>query len=244
MLLAYDGKPFRGFAHQPFVRTVAGDLLKALGQIFGAEPDLTCAGRTDAGVHAWGQVVHFDVPADKWAEVGTDRLQQSLNKMCGPEIVIRHVEVVDQNFDARFSAKSRLYYYTVYNADVPSPFLADRAWWIPGELDWEKLNRASAVLVGEHDFSSFCRRPNEEATLIRNVKSAEWTDPEPNILRFEIEANAFCHQMVRALTGMCVAIGSHKRLVSEMAEVLEERDRSHAAALAPPHGLSLWQVFY
>jgi tRNA pseudouridine38-40 synthase len=244
MLLAYDGKPFRGFAYQPLVTTVAGTLMKALGQIFATEIELTCAGRTDAGVHAWGQVVHFDIERSRFDGVGTDRLQQSLNKICAPSIVIRHVEQVGLDFDARFSAQSRLYHYTVLNSDVPNPFLVDRAWWVPDELDWKAMNRACVAILGEHDFSSFCRRPDKDATLVRNIKRADWTDPEPNILRFEIEANAFCHQMVRALTGMCVAIGMRKRRISDMAEVLDEMDRGNAAPLAPPQGLTLWQVFY
>jgi tRNA pseudouridine38-40 synthase len=242
--MSYDGKPFRGFAPQPVVKTVAGDLRMALNQIFGVSPDITCAGRTDAGVHAWGQVVHFDLPKTAFVPVGPDRLHQSLNRMLSPSIVIRHVAIVDTNFDARFSAKSRLYYYSVFNSEVPSPFMADRAWWVAEPLDFDAMNYACKAVLGEHDFSSFCRRPDDQKSLVRNVKRADWFDPEPNVLRFEIEANAFCHQMVRSLTGMFVAIGARRKQVSDMEYVLNELSREHASPLAPPQGLCLWEVFY
>jgi len=241
--VAYDGTGFAGFAAQPpGVRTVAGSLSSAIAKIVGHPVALTCAGRTDAGVHAWGQVVSFDVAEERFDAA---RLQRSVNKLLSPTVVLRAVELAPPSFDARFSAESRLYRYTVLNDPVADPFVATTAWWVPQPLDLRLLRLACDPLIGEHDFSSFCRRPDDEALLTRKVLEARWeVEDGGRILRFWIEANAFCHQMVRSITGTVVECGLGKRRPGDIITILEARDRAAAGAVSPPHGLCLWEVRY
>jgi tRNA pseudouridine38-40 synthase len=242
LLVAYDGSGFHGFAPQPGVPTVGGTLAQAIEKVGRAPVELTCAGRTDAGVHAWGQVVHVDLPA------GTDleRLHRSLLKLCGPKITVREVEAVPADFDARFSARSRTYRYRVLNAPVPDPFTAHLAWHVEAPLDPALLALACDPFLGEHDFSAFCRRPkgDEEVSLVRRVLRAGWTDLGEGHLRFEIEATAFCHQMVRSIVGTVVAAGGGSLRPGDIRAILGSGDRAEAAPIAPPHGLMLWQVAY
>ena len=249
LLVAYDGSAFHGFALNRDVPTVAGALSGAISRVLGHEVVLTAAGRTDTGVHAWGQVVSFDAPAD-----GLDlaRLQRSINGLCGPSIAVRAAEVAAPDFDARFSAVWRRYRYTVLNEAAPDPFFAATTWHVEPPLDLRVLRLACDPLIGEHDFSSFCRRrkPAEgepPATLVRRVVSARWDEvgaPGRRLLRFEITANAFCHQMVRSLAGTLVEVGLGKRSAGSILGTLRARDRATAGQLAPPHGLCLWEVGY
>ena len=244
--VAYDGSGFAGFAAQPpGVRTVAGALASALSRVLGQAPiTLTCAGRTDAGVHAWGQVVSFDAPAERFEPA---RVRRSVNKLLGPAIVVRDIEATDDpGFDARFSAQARRYRYTVLCDAVPDPFLAATAWWVPQPLDVPLLRLACDPLLGEHDFSSFCRRPDDpDAKLVRNVLDARWdVEDGGRVLRFWIEANAFCQQMVRSITGTIVDCGLGRRHPGEVNAILNARDRAAAGPVAPPQGLCLWAVRY
>lgn len=245
LLVAYDGSGFRGFAPNPGVATVGGTLRDALEKILRSPVELTCAGRTDAGVHAWGQVVSFDAPADRLDEL---TLRRSLNKLCAPAIVVRDVTSAPATFDARRSARARHYRYTIVNRPVPDPFLAHVAWHVDEPLDVGLLRLGCDPLVGEHDFSAFCRRPKlrdgTEASLVRHVKSASWLDLGEGVLRFEVSANAFCHQMVRSLVGTLVDVGLGRLQAGELLGILASRDRSEAGPLAPPHGLCLWSVEY
>jgi len=240
LVVAYDGTDFRGFAAQPGQRTVAGDLCAALEQILRQPVELTCAGRTDAGVHAWGQVVSFDAPD------GSDpgRMQDSLNAMLGPEIVVRTADWAPGDFDARFSATWRCYRYTVLNRAVPDPFRARTAWWIEQPLDIRRLMLGADVFIGGHDFASFCRRGPDGSTTTRRVLDSRWIDDGDGILRYEIRATAFCWQMARSIVGTLVEVGSGKRTPGELTGVLRARDRACAGQLAPAHGLCLWEVGY
>jgi len=245
MLVAYDGSGFHGFAAQPGQRTVAGVLSEAIQRVTRQPAELTCAGRTDRGVHAWGQVVSVDLPAS----VDLDSLRRSLVKLCGPAIVVREVGLAAPDFDARFSATGRTYRYTVLNRDVPDPFLAATTWHVPVPLDLELLTLACDPFLGEHDFSAFCRRPKvapdgEPVSLVRRVRRAVWTDLGDDRLRFEIEANAFCHQMVRSIVGTIVAAGHSQVKAGDIRSILRTGDRSAAAPIAPPEGLCLWHVSY
>lgn len=249
LLVAYDGSRFHGFAEQRDVVTVAGELRRVMERMFGTVEDFTCAGRTDAGVHGYGQVVHADVDAGRFDRHGVERTLTAINKQLAPHIVVRDVAVVSSDFNARFSAKARRYRYLVLNAELPDPFRAGTAWWMPDVLDLGAMNAAAQLIVGEHDFSTFCRRPKEideqgPISLVRRVHSAKWSRQADDIVRFDIEANAFCHQMVRALTGMLVEIGRGRRAVTEMQSALEACDRSKGAPLAPPQGLCLMEVVY
>ncbi|MDP9075171.1 MAG: tRNA pseudouridine(38-40) synthase TruA [Actinomycetota bacterium] len=239
--VAYVGTGFHGFAAQPGVRTVAGALVAAIERMLRHTVELVCAGRTDAGVHAWGQVVSFDARAD----VDLVGLQRSLNKTLSPSVVVRSARVADAGFDARRSATGRRYRYRVLNRPVPDPFWAATAWHIEAPLDLRSLRLACDPLYGEHDFSSFCRRPpSPDGSLVRRVRAADWIDAGDGLLRFEIEASSFCQQMVRALVGTMVEIGVGKRRAGDMASILRARRRAAAGQLAPPHGLCLWQVSY
>ena len=242
LLVAYDGTGLHGFAPQPGVPTVGGTLAEAIEKVARAPAELTCAGRTDAGVHAWGQVVHVDLPA----ATDLERLHRSLLKLCGPKIVVREVAAVPDDFDARFSATSRTYRYRVLHAPVPDPFTAHLAWHVPTPLDLDLLALACDPFLGEHDFSAFCRRPKDQddASLVRRVLRAGWTDLGDGHLRFEIEATAFCHQMVRSIVGTVVAAGGGSPRAGDIRAILASADRSEAAPIAPPHGLCLWHVSY
>ncbi len=246
LTVAYDGSGFRGFAPNLGVRTVAGDMAGALGRVLGAEVSLTCAGRTDAGVHAWGQVVHFDVQGDP----DLVALQRSLNKMLGPAVVVRSAAVAAEGFDARHSATGRRYRYTVLNRVLPDPFLASTTWHVDHPLDLGSMTLACDPLIGEHDWSSFCKRPpgpdpeRGPRSMVRVVREAAWTDLGGGVLRFEIEASAFCHQMVRSLVGTLVAVGLGKVRAGDIGALIRARTRAEASEPAPPHGLCLWEVTY
>ena len=239
--MAYDGSGFHGFAMQPGVRTVGGTLAAALERYLRHTVELTCAGRTDTGVHAWGQVVSFDVRVD----ANPTALQRAVNRAVRPAIVVRSVAVAPDGFDARRSATGRVYRYTVRNDPVADPFSAGTAWHVPGPLDLAAMRLGCDALYGEHDFSSFCRRPPAPgASLVRRVRDAHWVDLGGGILRFDIAASAFCHQMVRSVVGTLVEVGLGRRRAGEMTGIIRSRSRSATSLLAPAHGLCLWEVNY
>jgi len=239
--VSYDGAGFHGFAAQREVRTVGGALAAALERYLRHTVELTCAGRTDRGVHAQGQVVSFDARAD----ADPQSIQRVLNRTLRPSIVVRAAEVAPPSFDARRWATARCYRYTVRNDPVPDPFSAGTAWHVPDPLDLPAMRLACDPLYGEHDFSSFCRRPADpDTSLVRVVRDARWLDLGDGVLRFDIEASAFCHQMVRSVVGTMVQVGLGRRLAGEMTGVIAARSRAAAAQPAPPHGLCLWSVDY
>ncbi|MGH8978271.1 MAG: tRNA pseudouridine(38-40) synthase TruA [Acidimicrobiia bacterium] len=241
LVVAYDGTDFSGFAAQPqqaHVRTVGGVLAAAIGKVLRHPVELAVAGRTDAGVHAWGQVVSFPAPPglDQW------RLASAVTSMLGPEVVVRSCELVAPDFDARHSATWRKYRYTIVNRPVPDPFRDRFTWWVPEPMNLRALWLAADPFVGEHDFASFCRKGPEGSTTIRTVQESSWVDEGDGVLRYEIRAAAFCWQMVRALVGTLVEVGTGKRRPGEMLGILAARDRAAAGQLAPPRGLCLWDV--
>jgi tRNA pseudouridine38-40 synthase len=247
--VAYDGAAFHGFAPNPGVTTVAGALHDALARITGGEVALTGAGRTDAGVHAWGQVVSVDLPAD----VDIDGLARRLTRMCAPSIVVREAAWAAPDFDARFSAVWRHYRYSVLNEPVPDPFLAATTWHVAQPLDLRLMQLGCDPLIGEHDFTSFCRAPKVPAgqpapSAVRRVLLARWSETwserAGRVLRFDIRANAFCHQMVRSIVGTLVDVGLGRLHAGELRGRLQARDRRAAGQVAPPHGLCLWEVGY
>ncbi|CAN5547254.1 tRNA pseudouridine(38-40) synthase TruA [soil metagenome] len=246
LAVAYDGSGFRGFAENRGLRTVGLVLREAIERMLGHAVALTCAGRTDAGVHAWGQVVTFDARPD-----GLDpgELARSLNRMLAPAVAVREAAVAPDGFDARHSATARCYRYTIVNRDVPDPFQAATAWLVAEPLDLAALRLACDPLIGLHDFAAFCRRPKggasgAEPTLERRVLDARWLDLGDGVLRFEISASSFCHQMVRSVVGTLVDAGRGHRRPGDVAAILRSRDRRYASDLAPAHGLCLWSVHY
>ncbi|MGQ0826083.1 MAG: tRNA pseudouridine(38-40) synthase TruA [Actinomycetota bacterium] len=243
MAVAYDGTDFSGFADQPqqsHVRTVGGVLGQAIGKVLRHDVDLTCAGRTDAGVHAWGQVVSFATQPglDPW------KLQSAVNSMLGPEVVVRSCELTVPRFDARHSARWRRYRYTIVNRPVPDPFRDRFSWWVPEPLDLRALRLAADPFVGEHGFASFCRKGPEGSTTIRTVMESSWTDEGDGVLRYEITAAAFCWQMVRSIVGTLVDVGIGKKRPGDMLAIMRAGDRALASQPAPPRGLCLWEVGY
>jgi tRNA pseudouridine38-40 synthase len=248
--VAYDGTLLHGFAENDGVRTVAGILREAIEKIVRQPVDLVGAGRTDAGVHGWGQVVSCDLPDD----IQLDGLQRSVNRMCGPTIAIRAALWAEPaDFSARFSARWRHYRYDVWNSPQPNPFLTSTAWHVAQPLSMAALHLACDPLIGEQDFTSFCRRPRlvegqHEPSMKRRVMLAKWTavpsDYGSGLLRFEIRANAFCHQMVRAIVGTLVDAGAGKLHAGDVRAIMLAKDRRTASQVAPAHGLTLWEVGY
>lgn len=249
LTVAYDGRGFHGFAEAAGQRTVMGELRAAIERITQRPADPVGAGRTDAGVHGWGQVVSLDLPAD----TDLDRLSHRLTRLCGPEIAVRDAAwCADPEFSARFSARWRHYRYHVLNSPRPVPAFAATTWHVAAPLDLWAMQLACDPLIGEHDFGSFCRlpkvRPEQPVpSLRRRVLLAQWSTVDSDygpLLRFEIRANAFCHQMVRSIVGTMVDVGSGKLHAGEVRGILLARDRRAAGQVAPPHGLTLWEVGY
>lgn len=236
--LAYLGTPFHGYARQPAVRTVQGDLEAALAHHTGPL-ETSVAGRTDKGVHASGQVASFssDAPLDPL------RVQRSLNRQLAPEIAVLALTEAPPGFHARFSAIGRTYRYLVLDREAPDPFLAATAWHYGRSLDEVAMAEAADAFVGEHDFASFCRRAGERST-VRHVRRAGWSRRDEGLLAFDVEASSFCHQMVRSLVALCVEVGRGRVAADRVSAILAARDRHAAKGAAPPHGLTLTGVQY
>jgi len=244
--VAYNGSGFHGFAVNEDVRTVAGDIEAALATVVREPVTITCAGRTDKGVHGRGQVVSFEVPDDG---PEPSRIESSINGLCRPSIVVRDVQVVEDDFDARFSAQWRRYRYQVLNAPTIDPLRTTMTWHVWQPLDLDAMNAAAAHYVGEQDFASFCRRVKvpdgePEKSTVRNVLSAEWRTGNDEIVEFWVQATAFCHQMVRSFVGTCVDVGLGRLDAAAIPDILAAKDRTAAGQVAPPQGLTFWEVGY
>ncbi len=242
--LAYDGTDFRGWAAQPGLRTVEGELVAALTTVLrAAEPvSVVCAGRTDAGVHARGQVVHCDVAEP--ADLDLVRLARRLNGVLPPDVRVRRVAAAPPGFDARFGALWRRYAYRVADrAELLDPLARRQVLAWPRALDLDAMNRAGDLLVGQHDFASFCRR-REGATTIRTLLELVWARDRDGLAVATVRADAFCHSMVRSLVGCLLAVGEGRRPPAWAGELLRSRSRAGAAAVAHAHGLTLEHVAY
>ncbi|MFC4057742.1 tRNA pseudouridine(38-40) synthase TruA [Planomonospora corallina] len=269
--LAYDGTDFSGWARQPGRRTVQGEIEDALAKILRLDgpPALTVAGRTDAGVHARGQVAHVDVAEDTLAAVEgrrkkgavpteglsaelsaeqllDERLSALRRRLAGVlplDVRVHRVTVAPEGFDARFSALSRRYAYRV--CDAPSgvdPLRRREVVWYARPLDVDRLNTAAGRLLGEHDFAAFCRK-REGATTIRELQRLDWVR-EGDLLMATVVADAFCHSMVRALVGALLAVGEGRLGVEWPGQVLARAVRDSGVHVAPAHGLCLEEVRY
>jgi len=243
--LSYDGTGFSGWAAQPGRRTVERVLAETLGHVLRlpAAPRLTVAGRTDTGVHARGQVAHADLPGAVWA-AHADAARRRLARALPPDIRVRAIGPAPDGFDARFSALWRRYSYRVCDDPAAAdPLRRHETLWHPRGLDLAAMNAAAGTLTGEHDFAAFCRR-REGATTVRALRRLDWQRDDDGVAVACVVADAFCHNMVRALVGALLAVGEGSRPPSWPSAVLAAAVRDPAVRVVPPHGLCLEEVRY
>lgn len=250
--LAYDGAGYSGWAAQPRLRTVQGVLEAALGTVLRIPPPrLTVAGRTDAGVHARGQVCHLDVPGEAWHAVSgrsarspAEALVRRLAGVLPDDVRVRTAALAPDGFDARFSASWRRYAYRIADTEFGvDPLLRSHVLWRDRRLDLDAMNAAAAGLLGEHDFAAYCR-PREGATTIRELRTLHWARGLDGIVVGTVEADAFCHNQVRAMVGALLSVGDGRRPIDWPATVLAAGVRDSGVTVAPPHGLTLEAVGY
>ena len=241
MRLAYDGTSFRGWASQgdPDIRTVEGVLVELLTRVLHEPVRLSVAGRTDAGVHARGQVMSFTT--ERGIRVG--KLQGAINGHLGPEVVALDVTEVPASFDARFSASAREYRYVIDTAPLADPFNARFLWQRPGELDVAAMRAAARHLVGLHDFTTFCRHPGARKSTVRQLDRLSVRKVGTRV-ELGFRANAFLHQMVRAVVGTLVLVGEGQLQPTDVERLLAQRSRGGTGNLAPARGLTLERVVY
>jgi tRNA pseudouridine38-40 synthase len=236
--IEYDGSGFAGWAAQPGLRSVRGELEDALARVLREHVSLTVAGRTDAGVHAWGQVASFETEA----ELPPD-LARRLNGITGRDVTVLSATAAEGSFDARHDARSRTYCYRVLARAFSSPFEEGRALWWPGPLDEAALSECASALAGSHDFTAFTPSDSDHVRFEREVLAAEWRR-RGEVLEFWIEADTFMRHMVRILVGTMLEVGAGRRELADFAGLLEGAPRPRAGETAPPHGLYLAAVHY
>ena len=246
--LAYSGTGFAGWAAQPGERTVEGELASALERVLGARVDLIVAGRTDAGVHAWHQVVSVEL-----ADAPRATLARSLNALTSPEIAVLSVEEVPEGFDARRDACSRTYCYRLLTSQVPDPFEQQRALWWPHRVDRDALGACADALRGTHNFTAFTPTDTYHVRFERDILRAEWKaraggdtvdGGDSEMLEFWVEADAFMRHMVRVLVGTMLEVAGGRRSVEDFCVLLRGAQRYRAGETVPPHGLYLAAVSY
>jgi len=239
--IAYDGKDFSGWGMQPDQRTVQGELETAISTVLRLERVVVqCAGRTDAGVHARGQVIHFDIPDTLLIDLGDFIFK--FNALLPEDVSFLDLEVTTSDFDARFSALSRSYSYLIYRG-VRNPLVRDRAYrsWAP--LDVDAMHDASQVLIGLHNFAAFCRK-RDGATTIRTLKRFDWSVTDQGLIRADLSADAFCYSMVRGLVGAVIMVGEGKRDKQWLGDYLDGKVRLPEIFAAPALGLTFESVEY
>jgi tRNA pseudouridine38-40 synthase len=260
LTLSYDGSNYSGWQRQvngPSVQAVLEDELSA---VIGTPVTIMAAGRTDAGVHAAGQVASatFDHP------IGCDDLVRALNARLPEDVRVRHAKEMFAGFDARIYAKSKTYRYAIWNGGAPNPFFRHVVWHVPQRLDIDRMSRAAALLVGEHDFEAFQAAGSAVKTTVRTLLQSELREvdihtdqpiavpPVPGepervggrLVRYEVTGTGFLRHMVRTIVGTLVEVGRGRMAIDDMAAVIRSRDRARAGQTAPPQGLMLWEVKY
>jgi tRNA pseudouridine38-40 synthase len=240
LVIEYDGTDFHGWQRQKGDRTVQGEIEGALETITGRRVPVTGAGRTDAGVHAEGQVAHIHCPTALSAEA----IQNAINGLTGDDLVVRSCTPVPETFHSRFDARGKTYRYRINNAALPSPLGRRFEWWVRTPLDRSAMRVALSHLIGTHDFSAFEGAGSPRAHSVRTVTDARIDDNGGGRITFTVSADGFLRYMVRNLVGTLVAVGSGKLSADGVAVIRDGRDRTQAPATAPPHGLCLVRVDY
>jgi tRNA pseudouridine38-40 synthase len=239
--ISYDGHLFYGYQVQPGQRTIQDELEKALQTLHKAKERIpvVSSGRTDSGVHAVGQTIHFDsplsIPEAKWP--------YALNALLPDDISVRKAEAVNDQFHARFSAKRKEYRYMIYRGRHPDVFKRYYAYHVPYDLDMEKVKEASRYLVGTHDFTSFCATKTEVKDKVRTVHELEWSDTGDG-LQMRIVGSGFLYNMVRIIAGTLLDVGTGKFSPGDIEKMILAKNRDAAGRTAPAHGLYLWRVIY
>ncbi|PFP29076.1 tRNA pseudouridine(38-40) synthase TruA [Bacillus sp. AFS073361] len=239
-IISYDGSGFSGYQVQPNKRTVQSVLETVLTKMHKGEPvKVFASGRTDAGVHAKGQVIHFDsplhIPEEKWG--------RALNSMLPGDISVLSAVTVDESFHARFDAKGKEYRYKLHLSSNRDPFLRKFAYQYPYRLDLNAMEQASNFFLGTHDFSSFCAAKTEVEDKVRTIKAIDFSR-ENEMLTIRFVGNGFLYNMVRILVGTLLEVGSGDRSPEEIPNLLAQKDRTLSGKTAPGHGLYLWEVYY
>ena len=246
--LAYDGRPFCGFARQEGLLTVQGQLEEALSILFRHPVETVCAGRTDAGVHARGQVVSFNLSEEDLAGRELHRIRTSLNALTDETIRVKEVEMRPTGFSARFDAKLREYRYFITGGDTPPLFSAPYSWYVRRPIDEEALAQAAGYLVGEHDFKSFCVTASAIGkSTTREVFSIDFFHEEnfgERALVMRVKGNAFLHSMIRTMVGTLMEVGVGHKDPAWVQDVLKAQNRAAAGQTAPASGLVFWSVVY
>ncbi len=238
LTIAYDGTNYRGWQYQPDQRTVQGTIHRALQIITKKKPKLYGAGRTDAGVHAIGQVANFHTKLS----IPPDSMKKAINSLIPPDIRILKCEIVDDKFNARFHSKGKVYEYRVYRGEIVSPFLYRYVAHVRGNLNVETIIEASKLLIGEKDFSSFTSDSTEK-NKIRRIENFEVWE-EGDMLYFRVKGSGFLKYMVRIMVGTLLEVGRGKISPEEFQNIIEAKDRTLAGPTAPPQGLFLLRVLY
>ena len=240
LTIEYDGTNYLGWQVQPNGQTIQGVVQDCLKRLTGESSQLAGSGRTDAGVHALGQVAHFKTES----KMDAITFQRALNGLLPEDIVIRRAEEVEAEFHARRSARSKAYEYRILNCTTPPAIDRQYIWYVPQNLNWDEMKKATHSLVGEHDFSAFRSVGSSARSSVRNILRADWKRGKGGVLRLQIEATGFLKQMVRAIVGTLVEVGRGKISAQEFKRILESKDRKQAGPTAPAHGLFLKEVKY
>ncbi|MDO9558952.1 MAG: tRNA pseudouridine(38-40) synthase TruA [Syntrophales bacterium] len=240
MVLEYDGTAYHGWQRQTNGLSIQQVLEEKIAVMTGEAVKVIGSGRTDAGVHALGQVAHF-----KTASTIPDiRFLNGINSLLPRDIAVKALREVDPSFHARYDAKSKVYLYQVVNGSVRPVLLRQYAWFVPGPLDPEKIREAAVYFMGTHDFSSFCSTHSDAPDHIRTITDIRIEAGSHGLIKIEMEADGFLRHMVRGIVGTLIEVGRGKRFVSDMQAIIHEKDRRHGGMTAPPHGLFLKEVIY
>lgn len=239
LIIEYDGTNYHGWQYQTNANTIQGEMLKAIKKITGENVNLIGAGRTDAGVHAKGQVANFKCNV----RIPEKRLPYALNSVLPDDIVVKSAEIVDEDFHARKSALSKEYRYYILNSEQPSALLRNYVYHFRYRLNLDHMKRGAELLIGTHDFSAFKAAGGSVTSSVRTIKRLELNTID-EIIELVVEADGFLYNMVRIITGTLLLVGTGRMVWSDISQIIKSKDRNRAGPTVPPHGLYLYKVFY